>query len=520
MVAVLVVIMLELHLPPADQRYTCQNSGYCCRDWTVPVTSEEAERYDADRPVWAARRPLIGQHPVTVETKKPRVRQALNFLPGEGACAFLTSGQLCDLHRHKGAAYKPLMCQQFPFRFTNTPAGVFVSLSFSCPSVRANKGGDLRDSRSQEAIRGYMRRAGLTTVPECNRRVDVMFGSPIEWEAALAIDKAVQNVLDQSDVHLVRRLVAVDRIATQIQLALELEREMGSTDDYSFGERLAERASRPLDQLVEHAASEQYQLPSLRLGERRMWAQVLMSLTDKRETWWKEHSGFARSVGRFAKVKQTVRLLTGGPWHHGDFAKDVRPKQVDAVHPGLPLESQELLSRWLRVKATGKDFFGPQWNGLSYLAGLRFLLLGCAAAVYVARAASAADGRNAISHADVNLGVRSVEDSLFGYAAGDADLKEWEGMLTRRAVTARRFLLRWTLTEDMIGEQQTQQFKPGTLAPDDRAKARGKTKPRGKDGQLESDKDTTTASRESRIIDATTSSIEQRAANPDETQHD
>ena len=64
----------------------------------------------------------------------------------DGKCEFLTEENRCKLHNQFGVEAKPSMCRLFPYTFTDTPDGVYCSLSFASTAVLFNEGEYLESS--------------------------------------------------------------------------------------------------------------------------------------------------------------------------------------------------------------------------------------------------------------------------------------------------------------------------------------------------------------------------------------
>jgi hypothetical protein len=67
-------------------------------------------------------------------------------------CRFLRGDKLCALHADFGIESKPLACRAFPFRFVETPGGVYAALSFACTAVLENHGEPVVDRAAEVAL--------------------------------------------------------------------------------------------------------------------------------------------------------------------------------------------------------------------------------------------------------------------------------------------------------------------------------------------------------------------------------
>ncbi len=127
--------MTDWHFAPG-QKFTCSQCARCCRGWRIRVDPRTAEQLKA-----TPFRKGLEEKDGSVFARRD----------SQAACNFLGNDQRCQIHSELGAAAKPRGCRQFPFRLTNTPDGIFVGTSFSCPSIQNNQGEALEDYRRELA---------------------------------------------------------------------------------------------------------------------------------------------------------------------------------------------------------------------------------------------------------------------------------------------------------------------------------------------------------------------------------
>src|SRR5215813_2285306 len=95
----------------AEQRFTCQQCGRCCRrGWDIAVTAAEVEAYRRARAsAWFTD---------TTTTMEAEPREPFEPIPGhpghfrirkrhDGSCGFLSAENRCRIHEHLGGARKP-----------------------------------------------------------------------------------------------------------------------------------------------------------------------------------------------------------------------------------------------------------------------------------------------------------------------------------------------------------------------------------------------------------------------------
>lgn len=98
----------------------------------------------------------------------------------DGSCQFLTNELHCELH---DTPLKPMSCRQFPFILRETPEGIVVGLSYSCPSVQSNKGLPLEHYRTE--LEALTTQRKLHVMP---RVISVSWGQGISWERYLELE--------------------------------------------------------------------------------------------------------------------------------------------------------------------------------------------------------------------------------------------------------------------------------------------------------------------------------------------
>jgi Fe-S-cluster containining protein len=111
-----------------------------------------------------------------------------------GACSFLDSRMLCTIHASEGFEAKPIVCQQYPNIYYETPRGLEVVLDYSCPEVVRNTG----DALTPEAVaktlpREYVQKVG-STFPLNSK-------TTLDWEGYQRLEQAFLQVLEKPWAH-------------------------------------------------------------------------------------------------------------------------------------------------------------------------------------------------------------------------------------------------------------------------------------------------------------------------------
>jgi len=108
----------------------------------------------------------------------------------DGACGYLNSSRLCNIHALRSAQHKPRICQQFPFLLTETPEGIFVGANFFCTSVRDNSGRTM--SEHQAELAALIERGA--TVERINpQAIDVRPGVETDWDDYCSFERKLRS---------------------------------------------------------------------------------------------------------------------------------------------------------------------------------------------------------------------------------------------------------------------------------------------------------------------------------------
>lgn len=185
---------------PEGLAYECTQCGRSCGEfWEIPVDPVAAERIRAlpAAPLAQARDP---RDPVIESPWTPG--QSVMRLEGGRCCMQQPDGR-CSIHAAFGLAAKPNICQSFPYRFVETPGGVFVGLSFACSAVLANQGPAVATQRAElEAL--YRFTHSRRAASEFQLAADL----PLSWEQYAAIEQDLADLLAPEVGPLAQRLVA------------------------------------------------------------------------------------------------------------------------------------------------------------------------------------------------------------------------------------------------------------------------------------------------------------------------
>ncbi|MCX7718632.1 MAG: hypothetical protein N2111_09580 [Candidatus Sumerlaeaceae bacterium] len=315
------------------------------------------------------------------------------------ACVFLCDDKKCELHRVFGPMAKPSVCLEFPYRYRETPGGIYVGLSFACPSVRGNRGQPVADQRAELAD-GLVRSFSLRKVAD---PVRLSSWHELDWPSYLELENALDERLGRSAEPINRRLIEASLVLRFFRLF----------DHARHGPRAPDEWTRrvPREELEEF-------LTALRRTDfveiQRLASKPCRSLLLKR-MFMGSVAGFASALWRSAGRVGTVWTIACQYARHASGLGRVRLAPVDATvsHrelaemrlPAPGSESAILIERYLRHCLFRKDLL----DAPTVERGLNMLLLNAALIPWYALAVARAHNRSEPSAADWSDAVGEVE---------------------------------------------------------------------------------------------------------------
>jgi lysine-N-methylase len=189
--------MVALH-HHAEQRFTCQQCGRCCRrGWDIAVTAGEVEGYRrAGASAWYSETDTE-TGTATSDPFEPIPGHAGHFRirkRADGACGFLSAENRCRIHEQLGGARKPLTCRLFPFRFHPVEGKAVLTASFACPTVVASVGEPVS---AQLRALGGLHAEWFRAFPEPKRAVEFVAGRPLAPATLGTLREVLRAMLDQ-----------------------------------------------------------------------------------------------------------------------------------------------------------------------------------------------------------------------------------------------------------------------------------------------------------------------------------
>lgn len=389
---------LKIELPTL-QNWNCHNCSGCCKEHGIFITEEEKQRIESQR--WDQSGEIPGNIPTIVTEQsllgKRRYRLAQQ---ADGACVFLDEQGLCRIHGKFGEPAKPLACRIYPYAFHPKGDGVTVSLRFSCPSVTQNLGKSV--SRQQRDVREIAE----LVVPESRRQRPprIIGKTELQWHETLEIVSSLDRSLAAEDVpvglKVLRTLFWMDLIRQTNYQKIREER-LTELLNLIIGATPAEVPEIPAPVQPASVAMMQFRLLAGQYARKDTFASM--------DTSW---------GGRWKQFRAATRLSSGTgqlPSLHPDLG-DVPCTALEGSFGALPDESEELLTRYFRVKIQGMHFCGPAFYGMSLVEGFQALALVLPVTLWIARWRAVTQSRSTVEAVDVREALQIV-DHQHGYSS-------------------------------------------------------------------------------------------------------
>ncbi len=357
---------LPLQLPTI-QNWSCHNCSGCCRQHLIEITEEERQRIEKQK--WRKSDGIPDGQPVVEPHGGPPWNRRYRLANTEdGSCVFLNQDGLCRIHAKFGEAAKPLACRVYPYAFHPSGKKVTVSLRYSCPSVVANLGKAVAENRDE------LKQIARLVVPEGTDRIPpppLHHRESVEWGDFLRIVDELESIIATDSVplptRLFRALYVVDLIGqSRFQLIQ--------------GEALREF----LDILSQSAADEPVPDPQpvSRLGAIQF--RQLVAHYARRDTVANLRGGLA---DRWRLLKAAIRFTRGTGLTPAlqDCFREVPFSELEKPRGPLPDGTDEILTRYLRVKLKGLHFCGRAYYDVPLVEGFQSLALIIPAVCWIAR---------------------------------------------------------------------------------------------------------------------------------------
>ncbi|WP_437188106.1 YkgJ family cysteine cluster protein [Planctomicrobium sp. SH668] len=386
-----------IHLPTL-QNWSCHNCGGCCRQHAIAITPEEKSRIESQK--WTPADGIPATQPLFSESKS-LFGGSKTFLAHQpdGACVFLNEKGLCKIHAKFGEPAKPLACRIYPYAFHPSGNEITVSLRFSCPSVAANRGRSLLQQKSD------IREMSQLVVPEHYQGrlpPKLTDRSQTHWEDTLRIVESLDHSMGREATP-----VAVKLLQTLFWLDLISKAKLHKIQ----GERLQEL----LELLTEASTIEISELPEAAPPSAIAQSQfrLLCGQYARKDTADNIDLSFR---GRWRQIQNATRLAKGTgslpPLHEG--LAEIPFSALEAVRTQLTPESEEMLTRYFRVKIQGMHFCGAAYYNIPVAEGFQSLSLVYPAVLWIAKWLAASESKAEAQHDHV-LKALTIVDHQHAY---------------------------------------------------------------------------------------------------------
>lgn len=418
---------LQLELPTI-QNWNCHNCSGCCREHGIFITETEKRRIESQNWVQSG---CIAANTPTILLEKSLLGQPVYRLAqqADGACVFLDEQGLCRIHGKFGEAAKPLACRIYPYAFHPKGGGVTVSLRFSCPSVTQNLGKSI--TRQAQEIREIAE----LVVPK-NRSMSpppvLVEKTQLNWKETLEIVQRLDASMADPSVSITLKL-----LRTLFWLNL--------VQQTNYQKIRGDRLSELLELLTEAAPAEVPELPEAVPPSRlaKMQFRLMAGRYSRKDTFASMDKSWK---GRVKLLSAAMSLCFGS----GEIPellpgrKGHRFAELEGEFGDLPEASEELLTRYFRIKIQGMHFCGPAFYNSSLIAGFHTLALVFPITMWIARWRAVSQQRAHVTHEDVREALQIV-DHQHGYS--DA-CGTWGSKMSVSTIAAtgnlQRLILRYT----------------------------------------------------------------------------
>lgn len=177
---------LEEHAPteetllfPEGLAHGCVSSGGCCGGTDLgPLDPADVARVEAID--WSPHLPPeVTREDWFGEAVGPDGKPVVMLGRTCERCVFQRTDKLCTIHAEAGMLQKPTMCQQFPYTFTRTPAGISVSFATECRAWWQARNNGAPPREEEATLRGLL--AQGASVLEAPAVVPIWDGLDWSW---------------------------------------------------------------------------------------------------------------------------------------------------------------------------------------------------------------------------------------------------------------------------------------------------------------------------------------------------
>lgn len=323
----------------------------------------------------------------------------------DGTCPFLVE-KLCFMHSEKGAEFKPAICQLFPYCFTDTPSGVYATVSFVSVGAVYNSGKALQEQREflEKKLQDF-RRVFPGYKPDWSK-IQLTAGHSMTWDEYLMHEDVLLKSLLSENGNIIDRLRACsDYLVGEVNKRLPAK----------AGSSTEEPAAMGLNKLDRHILSGFHRMYFPAKGRKKNEAGL------NTFKFWLRFYLNASTVFEVGKEFYAIDQLKEFPFPSDD-------KEIDGI-----------LTRYAYSHVFGKKYFGAGLGGFTLITGFHHLVMVVALARLQARAIAKQRNAPIVSLLDVLAAIRMLETQLGETMFTTASTNNVE-LLLQGGKRARRFL--------------------------------------------------------------------------------
>ncbi len=394
--------MIELHIPEGIN-YECTGCGKCCGGWAVPMTQEDYERIsDGD---WTSMHEVYGQKELFRQLKKQESKgtpYTHKIISDTGICPFLVNN-LCHMHSKYGSEFKPSICQLFPYCFSETPTGVYATVSYVSQGAIYNSGKPLAEQRQLlETKWAEFQKLYPDYKPDWSA-IKLTVGQELSWQQYLELEGPILQILRDASMPLADRMrKASDLLLSRVQRA----GNAASAHDTASGAA----ALKPLDL-------------SLLITFHKMYYPV---------------KTLKRGEGDFGVGRLVRQHFLGG--HRLAAPKEsFSVEELKEIEWPQDQEINNILDRYFYSYVFGKKYFGAGFGQVSVIAGFHHLILMLALIRLQSKISARLRKASVVNVLDVAATVRQMERQVGESKLSGSSAAVWELLLFSPG-RARRFL--------------------------------------------------------------------------------
>ncbi len=194
-----------------EERWDCQQCGYCCRGSLILLSVEDAQRLRSQR--WDEQ-PEYEKTRIMIPNKNAGSAFRLAHRD-DGTCIFLSQDGLCRIHTKFGIEAKPTVCRTFPMQLIPHEKQAVLTYRRACPSAAADQGTLARERVGliKQMVRDGGLKAESTTPPLLKS------GERRNWKTIRIVLETLGELLRDGRYPPVRRLVHALQFASNLEAA-------------------------------------------------------------------------------------------------------------------------------------------------------------------------------------------------------------------------------------------------------------------------------------------------------------